>query len=334
MYDLPDLPDLTRRVVRSAAWRFNRAIAPTDDSLSAFPSEDGPPEPVPGSRPRFGGVITIAVLSLLGSAIPVAAGFAWWMTTPAAPVSRARVTSREIPATRPVVPRHDKTPPVRQLLASTSQAAPVRTGELRVETEPPGAMVSIDGKRAGTSPRTVADLAAGRHEVTVESAHGRISRTVEIGAGDSVSLVVAIPAPALAAGWVAVQSPVPVRILKGDTLLGSNEVGRLLLPAGRHDLEFINEALGYQESRTVNVSPGRVSEITLDTPRGTVHLNALPWAEVFVDGRRVGETPIANLLLPIGEHAIVFRHPQLGERRQDIVVGLTTPVRVGVELQP
>jgi hypothetical protein len=137
-------------------------------------------------------------------------------------------------------------------------------------------VVSIDGKRAGTSPQTVSDLASGRHEVTVQSPHGRISRTVEIAAGEAMSLVVAIPPPAPAAGWVAVQSPVPVRILKGDTLLGSNEVGRLLLPAGRHDLEFTNEALGYQESRTVNVSPGRVSEITLDMPRGTVHLNALP----------------------------------------------------------
>lgn len=330
-----DISDLTRRFVRSAAWRFNQALAPTDDSLSAFPSEDGPPEAPSRSRRPLGGVITIAVLSLLGSAIPVAAGFAWWMTAPAAPTSRSRVTAREAAVSRPAVSRHDTTPPVRQLLASTSQVAPARTtGELRVDTEPPGAKVSVDGKPVGTAPQTVANLATGRHEVMVESVRGRISRTVEIAAGESVSLVVAIPAPVLSAGWIAVQSPVSVRILKGDTLLGSNEVGRLLLPAGRHDLEFTNEALGYQASRTVTVSPGRVSEITLDMPRGTVHLNALPWAEVFVDGRRVGETPIANLLLPIGEHAIVFRHPQLGERQRDIVVGLTTPVRVGVELQP
>jgi hypothetical protein len=47
---------------------------------------------------------------------------------------------------------------------------------------------------------------------------------------------------------------------------------------------------------------------------------------VFIDGRAVGDTPLANLPIALGEHEIVFRHPQLGERRQKAVVqagGLT-----------
>jgi hypothetical protein len=330
-----DIPDLTRRFVRSAAWRFNRALTPPEDSLSAFPSEDGPLDPIPPPhRSRHGGVATIALLSLLGSAIPVAAGFGWWMTSAGAAPDRAGAIARETRAPAAAT-RHTSTPPVRQLLATSPHAAPARTtGELRVDTAPPGARVSIDRQLIGTAPVDVANLAVGRHQVSVEGARGRITRTVEIAAGKTVAMVVEIPASAPSAGWIAVRSPVAVRILEGDTLLGSSEVGRLLLPAGRHKLEFINEALGYQAARAVTVSPGRVSEITLDLPRGTVHLNALPWAEVFVDGRRVGETPIANLLLPIGEHAIVFRHPQLGEQQKDIVVGVTTPVRVGVELRP
>lgn len=333
---MSDIPDLTRRFVRSAAWRLNRALTPPPDSLSAFPSEDGTQDPV--SRPyrlRHGGVVTIALLSLLGSAIPVAAGFAWWMTSAGAmPAARTGVIARETRAPAPAT-RQTSTPPPRQLLATSPHAAPVRTtGELRVDTEPPGAKVSIDRQPVGTAPVAVANLAVGPHQVTVEGPRGRITRTVEIAAGKTVAMVVDIPAPAPSAGWIAVKSPVSVRIFEGETLLGSSEVGRLLLPAGRHNLEFVNEALGYHEARAVTVSPGRVAAISLDMPRGTVHLNALPWAEVFVDGRRVGETPIANLLLPIGEHAIVFRHPQLGERQTDIVVGLTTPVRVGVELRP
>jgi hypothetical protein len=34
----------------------------------------------------------------------------------------------------------------------------------------------------------------------------------------------------------------------------------------------------------------------------------------------MGETPLANLEIPIGEHEIVFRHPDFGERRQTIIV--------------
>ena len=43
-------------------------------------------------------------------------------------------------------------------------------------------------------------------------------------------------------------------------------------------------------------------------------LNAQPWADVWVDGERVGETPIGNVAVPIGPHEVVFRHPQLGEQ--------------------
>ena len=43
-------------------------------------------------------------------------------------------------------------------------------------------------------------------------------------------------------------------------------------------------------------------------------LNARPWAEVFVDGRRVGRTPIVQFEIPAGKHHLVFRHPNLGER--------------------
>jgi serine/threonine-protein kinase len=49
-------------------------------------------------------------------------------------------------------------------------------------------------------------------------------------------------------------------------------------------------------------------------------VNATPWAEVWIDGRSLGETPLANVEVPVGEHELVFRHPDLGERRQRVVV--------------
>ena len=105
-----------------------------------------------------------------------------------------------------------------------------------------------------------------------------------------------------------------------------------MLPAGQHELEFVNDELGFHASRTIQVRAGQTETIDLETPNGSVFINARPWAEVFVDGRRIGETPIANLSLPIGQREIVFRHPQLGERRQTIVVSLGSPTRIGVEL--
>jgi eukaryotic-like serine/threonine-protein kinase len=55
-------------------------------------------------------------------------------------------------------------------------------------------------------------------------------------------------------------------------------------------------------------------------PKGEISINARPWAEVFVDGNRVGETPVSQYSLPVGIHEVVFRHPDLGERRVSVVV--------------
>jgi serine/threonine-protein kinase len=73
--------------------------------------------------------------------------------------------------------------------------------------------------------------------------------------------------------------------------------------------------------------------VPVSVPDGRVSLNALPWAEVLIDGRPVGTTPLANLAVPIGHHEVVFRHPQFGERKQNLTVTATTPARIGINLQ-
>jgi serine/threonine-protein kinase len=62
-------------------------------------------------------------------------------------------------------------------------------------------------------------------------------------------------------------------------------------------------------------------------------VNALPWAEVWIDGEHVGETPLGNLTRTIGTHEVVFRHPELGEKKQTITVTLREPARIGVDLR-
>jgi serine/threonine-protein kinase len=73
--------------------------------------------------------------------------------------------------------------------------------------------------------------------------------------------------------------------------------------------------------------------LELTVPNGVLHINALPWAEVWIDGRALGETPIANVAVPPGTHELVFRHPELGERRQSVVVRASSPTRIGIDLR-
>ena len=71
----------------------------------------------------------------------------------------------------------------------------------------------------------------------------------------------------------------------------------------------------------------------VEWPKGSIAINALPWADVWIDGERIGETPIGNLQLAIGPHEILFRHPELGEQKYATTVTLSAPARVSVDLR-
>jgi hypothetical protein len=209
-------------------------------------------------------------------------------------------------------------------------------GQLQVRTEPSGARVSIDGVPRGVSPVTVPDLTPGEHAVSLESDRGSVKQIVAIEAGITASLMVPLGAATdgvPVSGWIAVTAPADVQVFENKRLIGSSQSDRLMVSAGRHDVEIVNETLGYRTSRTIQVAPGKVSPIKIDFPKGTIALNALPWAEVWVDGEKVGDTPIGNLSLTIGSHEIVFRHPDLGEQRHAATVTLTSPARLSVDLR-
>jgi serine/threonine-protein kinase len=105
-----------------------------------------------------------------------------------------------------------------------------------------------------------------------------------------------------------------------------------MLPVGRHVITASNPSLGYETTTTMQIAAGSVARVKLDVPSGVLNVNALPWADVTIDGKRLGPTPLGNVSLPIGSHEIVFTHPQLGERRQTVVVTMTGPNRVSVDL--
>ena len=209
-------------------------------------------------------------------------------------------------------------------------------GQLQVRTEPAGARVTVDGVPRGTAPVTVTDLAPGEHSVALDSERGSVKQIVAIEAGITASLMVPLGGTAEGvpvSGWISVSAPADVQVFENNRLLGTSQSDRLMVSAGRHDIEIVNETLGYRTSRTLQVSPGKVTPLKIDFPKGTIALNAVPWAEVWVDGEKVGDTPIGNLSLTLGAHEIVFRHPELGEQRHAATVTANSPARLSVDLR-
>jgi serine/threonine-protein kinase len=210
-------------------------------------------------------------------------------------------------------------------------APPGALGALEVTADPAGARVTVDGVDRGTTPLLVSDLAPGDHSVTITNGDGTVTRRVNVTAGATASVMASIAPAGAAAGWVSIKAPFPLEIREGDSVLAAAGVDRVMLPVGKHQLDAVSTDLGFQAPLTVQVQAGKIASVTVTPPDGTLSINAVPWADVSLDGKAIGTTPIGNLSVPIGTHELVWKNPKFGERRQTVKVTAQSPARAGVD---
>jgi hypothetical protein len=216
--------------------------------------------------------------------------------------------------------------------SETAPTVAVETGNLSVATDPPGSDVAVDGEERGVSPITLRNLPIGQHRVVVRARGTTYTRTVQIEAGATASLFIG-GSQAAVPGSITIASTIPIQVFEDGRLIGTSDMDRIMLPAGEHVFEFAAETIGFRATRTVRVTAGQTAAISVDLPRAPVSINAVPWAEVFIDGTRVGETPLANVQLTLGPHEVLFRHPQLGERRMNMLVTLKENNRLSIDMR-
>jgi len=193
-------------------------------------------------------------------------------------------------------------------LAADDSPIPAGRGRLIVTTQPPGLKVLLDRRPVGETPLLL-DVSPGRRVLTFLTSGGEVSRSVRVAAGKTETLDIPV-----FSGWVAAFAPIVLSVAADGKNIGSTEESRLLLPPGRHLLTFSNKELGYTSTQTVEIEPGEVKTVNVE-PRGTVNLNAIPWAEVWLDGQKLGDTPLAGTSVLLGLREFVFKNPQFGEKK-------------------
>jgi hypothetical protein len=211
-----------------------------------------------------------------------------------------------------------------------------QTSQLAISSDPAGARLTVDGTPRGVTPAMLEGLVPGVHQVVLTNDAGSVTHEVTVAAGGTASLVVPMggaPQGAPVSGWIAVSAPAEVQIYEDLKLVGTSRSDRIMVAAGRHELDIVNESLGYRATRIVNVTPGQVAAVKVEWPNGSMALNAQPWADVWIDGERIGETPIGNVAVPIGPHEVIFRHPELGEQVVRTTVSLKAPSRLSVDMR-
>jgi hypothetical protein len=195
--------------------------------------------------------------------------------------------------------------------ARGTPAAPTRsTGTLAVRSTPEGARVIVDGTPKGTTPVTISELPLGHHTVILESSAGTIERTITVTAG-----TVAEMDESIFSGFVTIYSPFEVAVTEGTRALSPDDRNQLMLPPGRHDLRLTNRALGFDEIRRVDLKPGQKATVSIAPQRSSISVTTSEPGDVWIDGARIGDAPIANVPVDLGTHEVVVRRTAGGERR-------------------
>jgi hypothetical protein len=229
-----------------------------------------------------------------------------------------------------------------QTLSQYVELAGIQTlGRLSIQSAPAGATVLIDGQPRGTTPLEVPDVPAGEHELVLDLNGQRTRQSVTVATGVTTTVDVPMSAPVDAAGMfpaavpttgtLLVQAPFEMQVFESGASLGLSGA-RLTMTPGPHTVDIVSDTLGFKTSATVEIVAGKTARVPVALPKGIAHLNATPWAEVWVDGAKVGDTPIGNLQLTVGPHEIVFKHPELGERSHAATVKVGEPLRLSVDL--
>src|SRR5262249_35888540 len=138
---------------------------------------------------------------------------------------------------------------VSQYFEFAPSAPIVNTGKLSVTGDVAGSRVLGDGKSRGVTPLLISEVAAGDHTVAVVGEGGTVERKVSIEPGTMASMVFSVPRNgAPTAGWLSISAPFEVQLFENADLVGSGASSRIMLPAGRHDIRIVNEALGYEDT--------------------------------------------------------------------------------------
>ncbi|HET9480724.1 MAG TPA: PEGA domain-containing protein [Candidatus Polarisedimenticolia bacterium] len=266
--------------------------------------------------------------------------------------------------------RYDPTWPVDRertspkILALYDEARRRLVGTLAVQTDPPGAMISLDGQPAGRSPLFDKELTAGSHRIEVEApGFEPIAQTIEIAGGTRLETSLRLTPNARSV--LVVTSPAGSRVSvdsqqRGVTFgeagedyaevaeqlgLSTSDLSAPLLvehlSPGEHLIRVEKECFEPQ-LLSVNVvvdpngnAPIRFHPLKLTPSLGSLSLDTTPTgAQIELDGKPAGTTPARLDGICSGPHEVRMRKPGLGQWIGQVSVtrgqktSITAPLRM------
>lgn len=191
------------------------------------------------------------------------------------------------------------------VLPADAQKAAEDAAQIHVTTQPEKAIVTIDGKVRGETPRIVSGLTPGKHLVIVAKAGYReVRKTVMVEKGQRFPLEFRLQQDT---GLVIIHSTsTEAQIEIGGIARGKTPLLLTDLPLGRHKVTF--SASGFEpkivELKLDDRTPQKL-EVDLRSDSGTIILSTIPTgATVLLNGATRGQTPCTVTGIPSGTNRL------------------------------
>ncbi len=102
---------------------------------------------------------------------------------------------------------------------------------------------------------------------------------------------------------------------------GRSPISSIELKEGTHKIELRNFELNAYLQDEIEIVAGKMLNKNYSFPqKGAIQVSAIPWAEIFIEGKSYGQTPIEKIELPVGYYEITFRHPSFQEKKIRVAV--------------
>jgi serine/threonine protein kinase len=112
-------------------------------------------------------------------------------------------------------------------------------------------------------------------------------------------------------GFLTLRSDPWCDVYLDGTKIGMTPLFRAPVPAGPHELTLRNDVAGARRQLSVEVAGEGELKETIHFPHGFLVVRAKPWAQVFLDGRPLGVTPLQPQPVVEGPHQVRLVNPEL-----------------------
>jgi eukaryotic-like serine/threonine-protein kinase len=233
-------------------------------------------------------------------------------------------------------------------------------GEVSVSTVPAGARIALDDRaRDELTPMRLPEIPFGEHRIrvqkdgyedrevgfNVDSDHKQLQlELVAVKAANPIIASTSTPRPSSGrvgernpgeknadrTGLVEITSEPRANVLLNGKDKGSTPFRERLAP-GKYAFVVVNHDIGLEQTVPVVVRAGGDVKENVAPKIVPVRIVAEPWADVYLGGRKLGQTPMGKVSLVEGEHTLVFRNDDLKVTKTvkvDIKAGSSAVVKV------